>query len=110
MELWGFHGDDVDAVRHLLEEKLGVAFQLFESESIGPYYFAAYCEPHGDLTLRPNLDADFDEAVDDPDEALAEPDFPDFGVLLYADWRTASHACREKLNALGAEAQLLLVE
>ena len=110
VELWGFHTDDVEAVRERLERALGVSFALHESDTIGPYYFAPYCDEHADLTLRPNVDAAWDEDDGDPDDAYAEPDFPDYGVLLYADWRTAAHGCREKLRALGAEAQLLLVE
>ncbi|HKC23887.1 MAG TPA: hypothetical protein VKF32_04050 [Thermoanaerobaculia bacterium] len=111
VELWGFHAGDVEGVRAVVERSLGVTFELLESESIGPYYFASLCAPHAELTLRPNLDAAFDEdSGEDPDDALAEPDFPDYGVLLYIDWHTRGHACREKAQGLGAEAQLLLVE
>ena len=111
VELWGFHAGDVEGVRAIVERSLGVTFELLESASIGPYYFAAFCAPHAELTLRPNLDAAFDEdSGEDPDDALAEPDFPDYGVLLYIDWHTREHACREKAQGLGAEAQLLLVE
>jgi hypothetical protein len=110
LELWGFHSDDVESVRELLEGALEVRFAMHESDTIGPYYFSLYCEPHADLTLRPNVDAAYDEDTDDPDSAYAEPDFPEYGVLLYVDWRTRAHACREKLKKLGPEAQLLLVE
>lgn len=110
LELWGFHGQDVDRVRRLLEQALDVAFTLHESDTIGPYFFAPLCGSHAELTLRANLDADFDEETDDPDESLAEPDFPDFGVLLYVDWTTTAHDCRARFGALGDEAQLLTVE
>ena len=110
IELWGFHTNDVDDVRQALEHALSVTFALHESESIGPYYFAPFCEPHADLTLRPNLDPAFDPDTDDEDEGLAEPDFPDFGVLLYVDWRSTSHTCLERFQAIGPEGQLLLVE
>jgi len=109
VELWGFRGDDVEAARELLERMLQVEMTLFESETIGPYFFARFCEPHAELTLRPNFDPDWDGDPED-DEALAEPDFPDFGVLLYVDWNTEGHSCRERLQALGADAELLLVE
>lgn len=110
VELWGFHTVDIEDVRALLERTLQVTFALHESESIGPYYFAAFCEPHADLTLRPNVDLDHDEEIDDPDSAFAEPDFQDYGVLLYVDWRTRAHECRARLQQLGAQALLLLVE
>jgi len=111
LELWGFHTDDVEGVRELLERALEVRFQLVESESIGPYYYAPLCAPHAELTLRPNMDPAYDEDDDvDPDDALAEPDFPDHRVLLYVDWKTSSHDCRAKVRGLGGDAQLLLVE
>jgi hypothetical protein len=110
VELWGFHSDDVERVREDVERLLGVTFRLHESASIGPYYFAPLDEPESDLILRPNLDAGFDEDVDDPDDAFAEPDFPDFGVLLYVEWTNPGHTCRQSVDALGAEAQLLVVE
>ena len=111
VELWGFPEEDVERVRELVEKALDVRFALHESESIGPYYFAELCAPHAELTLRPNLDPGFDEAdAADPEDALVEPDFPDFGVLLYVDWHTAAHDCRERVRRLGSDAQLLLVE
>lgn len=110
VELWGFHSDDVERVREDVEQLLGVTFRLHESASIGPYYFAPLDEPESDLILRPNLDAGFDEDVDDPDDAFAEPDFPDFGVLLYVERKTEGKPGGGKLSALGATAQLLLVE
>ena len=111
VELWGFHTDDVEDARAAVERVLGVRMALHESDSIGPYYFAEFCAPHGELTLRPNKDPDVDEdEVEDPEDALAEPDFPDHGVLLYVDWHTSAHECREKMKALGSDAQLLIVE
>lgn len=110
IQLWGFHTGDVEHVRAAVERALGVTFTLHESESIGPYYFAPFCEPHADLTLRPNLDPAFDADTDDEDEQFAEPDFPDYGVVLYVDWRSTSHTCRGRFQAMGPEGQLLLVE
>ncbi len=110
VELWGFPDTDVEAVRGVVERALGVNMVLHESASIGPYYHASLCESHADLTLRPNLDASFDPDMDDPDESLEEPDFPDFGCLLYVEWKTAGHSCRSAVDALGGDAQLLLIE
>jgi len=110
VELWGFLSDDVEAAREETERLLGVTFRLHESETIGPYYFAELDEPESELTLRPNLDPDFDEDVGDPDDAFAEPDFPDFGVLLYVERRSGGEADGGRLAALGGAAQLLLVE
>jgi hypothetical protein len=110
VELWGFLSEDIERVREDVERILGVAFRLHESASIGPYYFAPLDAPDADLILRPNLDAGFDEDVDDPDDAFAEPDFPDFGVLLYVERKTEGKPGSGKLVALGATAQLLLVE
>lgn len=110
VELWGFPDADIEAVRAVVERTLGLEMTLHESESIGPYYHASLCAPHADLTLRPNLDASFDPETDDPDESLEEPDFPDFGCLLYVEWTTPGHTCRQAVDALGSEAQLLLVE
>ena len=110
VELWGFLSDDVERVREEVARLLGVSFRLHESESIGPYYFAELDEPEADLILRPNLDAGFDEETDDPEEALAEPDFPDFGVLLYVERRTEGKPGSGRLASLGETAQLLLVE
>lgn len=110
VELWGFLTDDVESAREDAERLLGVTFRLHESASIGPYYFAELGEPESDLILRPNLDAGFDEDRDDPDDAFAEPDFPDFGVLLYVERRSAGKPGGGKLAALGKAAQLLLVE
>lgn len=109
VELFGFVTDDVEGVRESVEAALGVRFTLFESAQIGPYFYAPLCEPHAGLTLRPNLDPSADEDADEED-ALAEPDFPDFGVLLYVEWRTSNHSCRQKTQALGPDAQLLMVE
>ena len=67
---------------------------LHESATIGPYYFAPLGEPEADLILRPNLDAGVDEETDDPDDACAEPDFPDFGVLLYVERKTEGNLRR----------------
>ena len=110
VELWGFLTDDVEAVREEAERLLGVTFRLHESESIGPYYFAELDEPEAELILRPNLDAGFDEDVDDPDDVYAEPDFPDFGVLLYVERRSEGTPGGGRLAELGGSAQLLLVE
>ncbi len=110
VELWGFLSDDVEGVREEVERLLGVTFRMHESASIGPYYFADLDDPESDLILRPNLDAGFDEDVDDPDDAFAEPDFPDFGVLLYVERRSEGKPGGGRLAALGASAQLLLVE
>lgn len=110
VELWGFLSDDVETVREEAERLLGVTFRMHESESIGPYYFAELDEPESELILRPNLDAGFDEDVDDPDDAYAEPDFPDFGVLLYVERKTDGKPGGGRLAALGGQAQLLLVE
>ena len=44
------------------------------------------------------------------DDAFVEPDFPDFGVLLYVERKTEGKPGGGKLSALGATAQLLLVE
>ncbi|MCL4806438.1 MAG: hypothetical protein KJ062_01370 [Thermoanaerobaculia bacterium] len=110
VELWGFLSEDVETVREEVERLLGVTFRLHESASIGPYYFAELDEPEADLILRPNLDAGFDEDVDDPDDVFAEPDFPDFGVLLYVERKTSGKPGSGRLASLGASAQLLLVE
>ena len=111
VELWGFYTDDVDSARAMVERALGIVMELHESDTIGPYYFAAFCAPHAELTLRPNLDPDVDEdEIEEPEDALAEPDFPDHGVLLYVDWHTDAHECRERFRALASDAQLLLVE
>ena len=110
VELWGFLTDDVEGVREEVERLLGVTFRLHESASIGPYYFAELEEPESDLTLRPNLDAGFDEDLNDPDDAYAEPDFPDFGVLLYVEHRSEGEPGSGRLAALGDSAQLLVVE
>ena len=110
VELWGFLSDDVEAAREQAERLLGVSFRLHESESIGPYYFAELDEPESELTLRPNLNADFDEDADDPDDAYAEPDFPDFGVLLYVERKSEGKPGGGRLAALGEVAQLLVVE
>jgi hypothetical protein len=110
VELWGFPDPDIEAVRGVVERTLGVLMDLHESAAIGPYYHASLCSSHADLVLRPNLDAGFDPDTDDPDESLEEPDFPDFGSLLYVEWSTTGHSCRQSVDALGAEAQLLLVD
>ncbi len=110
VELWGFLSEDVESVREDVERLLGVRFRLLESASIGPYYFAELDEPEADLILRPNLDAGFDEDVDDPEDACAEPDFPDFGVLLYVERKDEGKPGGGRLAALGGSAQLLLVE
>lgn len=110
VELWGFPDPDIEAVRAVVERTLGVTMELHESASIGPYYHASLCGAHADLVLRPNLDASFDPETDDPDESLEEPDFPDFGSLLYVEWATPGHTCRQSVDALGAEAQMLIVE
>ena len=110
VELWGFLSDDVEAAREQAERLLGVSFRLHESESIGPYYFAELEDPESELTLRPNLDPDFDEDSGDPDDAFAEPDFPDFGVLLYVERKSEGEAGGGRLAALAEAAQLLLVE
>ena len=110
VELWGFLSDDVEAAREQAERLLGVSFRLHESESIGPYYFAELDEPESELILRPNLDADFDEDADDLDDAYAEPDFPDFGVLLYVERKSDGPPGGARLAALGEVAQLLVVE
>ena len=110
VELWGFLSDDVEAAREEAERLLGVTFRLHESESIGPYYFAELDEPESELILRPNLDPDFDEDSGDPDDAFAEPDFPDFGVLLYVERKSEGEAGGGRLAALAGAAQLLLVE
>lgn len=109
VELWGFHGDDIEAVREEVERALGVTMRLHESESIGPYFHGRLAEPEADLTLRPNLDPDADEDTD-PDEALAEPDFPDHGVLLYVEHPAEAVPATGKLAALGAFGELLAVE
>lgn len=110
VELWGFFESDVEKARAATERALSIRMDLHESESIGPYYHASLCASHADLTLRPNLDAAFDPDTDDPDECLEEPDFPDYGVLLYVEWHVPGHTCRNALAALGGDAQLLLVE
>lgn len=110
VELWGFLSDDVEAAREEVERLLGVRFRLYESETIGPYLFAELDQPEADLTLRPNVDADFDEEVDDPEEACAEPDFPDFGVLLYVERKAPGPPGEGRLAALGQAAQLLVTE
>ena len=110
VELWGFLSEDVESVREDVERLLGVVFRLHESASIGPYYFAELDEPESELILRPNLDAGFDEDVDDPDDVFVEPDFPDFGVLLYVERKSEGKPGGGRLAALGAFAQLLLVE
>lgn len=110
VELWGFLSDDVESAREEAERRLGVTFRLHESESIGPYYFAELDDPESELILRPNLDAGFDEDRDDPDDAYAEPDFPDFGVLLYVERKSDGKPGGGRLAALGDVAQLLLVE
>lgn len=110
VELWGFFSDDVEKVREEVERLLEVTFRLHESASIGPYYFAPLGEPESDLILRPNLDAGFDEDTDDPDDAFVEPDFPDFGVLLYVERKTEGRPGSGALARLDATAQLLLVE
>ena len=110
VELWGFLFEDVERAREEIERLLGVTFRMHESASIGPYYFARLDEPESDLILRPNLDAGFDEETDDPDDAFAEPDFPDFGVLLYVERKTEGKPGSGRLAALGSSAQLLLVE
>ena len=110
VELWGFLTDDVEVVRAEVERLLGVTFRMHESASIGPYYFAPLDEPESELILRPNRDAGFDEDLDDPDDAFAEPDFPDFGVLLYVERKSEGKPGSGRLAALGESAQLLLVE
>ena len=110
VELWGFHTTDVEEARVLVERALGVPMTLHESDAIGPYYHVSFCSSHADVTLRPNLDADFDPDVDDPEESLEEPDFPDFGTLLYVEWHNPSHTCRKALESLAPEGQLLIVE
>lgn len=110
VELWGFLSDDVEGAREETERLLGVTFRMHESASIGPYYFAELDEPAAELTLRPNLDPDFDEDAGDPEEAFAEPDFPDFGVLLYVERKSEGKPGAGRLAALGEVAQLLLVE
>ena len=110
VELWGFLSDDVEAAREDAERLLGVTFRLHESESIGPYYFAELDEPESELTLRPNLDPDFDEDSGDPDDAFAEPHFPHYGVLPYVERKPGGAAGGGRLAALAEAAQLLLVE
>ena len=110
VELWGFLEPDIEVVRASVERALEIELTLHESASIGPYYFAPLCASHAELTLRPNRDPSYDLDVDDPDEAFEEPDFPDFPVLLYVEWYATDHSCRQAADALGGEAQLLLVE
>lgn len=110
VELWGFRSDDVDGLREELEGRLGVGFQLHESETIGPYYFAPLDDPEAELILRPNLDPDFDEEADDPDDALAEPDFAEFGVLLYVERKAEGAPGDGRLAGLEGLGELLLVE
>ena len=110
VEVSGFQTDDLEEVRAAVEAALGVTFQPFESQTAGDYYFTPFCPPHGELTLRGNLDPAFDPDTDDRDEAFAEPDFPDFGVLLYVERKAEGEPGGGRLAALGEVAQLLLVE
>lgn len=111
VEVWGLETANVDAARTALEEALGVAFARHESAHIGVYWFAELCGGHAELTLRPNRDADFDPDADlDAEAALAEPEFEEFGTLLYVDWRREDHDCRATFEELGDEIRLLAVE
>lgn len=110
VELWGLETGSVEAARRALEEALGVPFTRHESATVGTYWFAELCGGHAELTLRPNLDPDFDPDVDDEEGALAEPEFEEFGTLLYVEWKRQDHDCRRTFDELGDEIQLLAVE
>ncbi|HEX7579237.1 MAG TPA: hypothetical protein VF580_04495 [Thermoanaerobaculia bacterium] len=110
VELYGFPTEDVEEVREKLESLFGVVFDRYASQLAGGYYFTELCAGHAALTLRENYGITEDEETGEEEEGLAEPDFPDSGVLLYVEWRTTTHSCREKVKALAGIAELLAVE
>jgi len=108
VEVYGFATEEVDEVRAQVERALDLVFEPHQSELIGDYYFASLCGAHAELTLRANYDPGADgESYED---TLAEPDFPGFGTLLYVEWSDTGHTCRERVNGLAPDGQLLAVE
>jgi hypothetical protein len=110
VELYGFPTEDIEEVREKLESVFGVVFDRYASMLAGGYYFTELCAGHAALTLRENTGITEDEETGEEEEGLAEPDFPDSGVILYVEWRTTAHSCREKIKALAGIAELLAVE
>jgi hypothetical protein len=110
VELYGFTTEDVEEVREKLESLLGVVFDRYVSMLAGGYYFTELCARHAALTLRENYGVTEDEETGEEEEGLAEPEFPESGVILYVEWRTTAHSCREKVKALAGIAELLAVE
>ncbi len=110
VELYGFPTEDVEEVRLKLESLFGVVFDRYASMSVGGYYFTELCEGHATLTLRENYGITEDEETGEEEEGLGEPEFPDSGVLLYVEWRTTAHSCRQKVKALSGIGELLAVE
>ena len=110
VELYGFPTEDVEEVRLKLESLLGVAFDRYASMMAGGYYFTELCPGHAALTLRENYGVTEDEETGEEEEGLAEPDFPDSGVILYVEWHTTAHSCRDKAKSLAGVAELLAVE
>ena len=110
VELYGFPTEDVEEVRMKLESLLGVSFDRYASMSAGGYYFTELCPGHAALTLRENYGVTEDEETGEEEEGLAEPDFPESGVILYVEWHTTGHSCREKGKSIAGIAELLAEE
>ena len=110
VEVYGFETDDIEEVRAAIEEALGLVFDVFDSASIGGYYFAPFCEPHAELTLRFNREPEPEGGWDSGEDGLAEPEFPSHGVLLYVEWRRTDHGCRRQIAAVTNYGELLAVE
>jgi hypothetical protein len=110
VELYGFHTEDVEEVREALESLFGVVFDRYASMFAGGYYFTELCTGHAALTLRENYGITEDEETGEEEEGLVEPEFPESGVILYVEWQTTAHSCREKGKALSGIGELLAEE
>ncbi len=72
--LFGYSYDDIDGAKAYLEAALSCKFRMHESSYYGIYY--QYGEKSGEhFVLKENVDFFDNEA--------AEPDFPDYKILLY---------------------------
>jgi len=99
-DLYGFISDDLNELAKSLEHRLSVLFTLHESSYRGGTYYRSGIPGQEEFILQRNYDPLENE--------LAEPEFPEYPIILYIGPTERSKEIKDWINAeMKLEAVLL---
>jgi hypothetical protein len=99
-DLYAVSTTDLEAANTLLSSALGLDFAGHSSHFFGDYDLAELPDGDGSVRIQPNLNPEFEEGIDSPEEKFMEYHFADHPLLLYVDVEGIAQAEKLRENLL----------